>query len=275
MGPIAPGKADLAHAAARIRTVGEETMFSSVLTPRVSAVGQVPVAISPVLPEVTLARTRLELMEAFRLLYDSYVRAGLVTENRRKLRLTPFHLLDTTEVFVAKWRGEVIATMTVVADGPQGLPMDAMYGDEVAHFREAGLRLAEVGCFADRRGMEPPFLKVIGELAKLVVQVASARGADGLVAATHPRHARFYIRALGFQQFAGLKECPYAQGNPAVALVQNFEKLRETAVHERLFGTEFPPEKLMRTSWDLATRRYLRSLAEPFRTEPRPVRTPT
>lgn len=265
--------ADLAHAAARIRSVGEETMFSSVLTPRVSAVGQVPVAIQSATLEVSLARTRLELVAAFRLLYDSYVRAGLVPENRRQLRLTSYHLLETTEVFVAKWRGEVIATMTVVADGPQGLPLDAMYGDEVARFRDAGLRLAEVGCFADRRGMEPPFLKVIGELAKLVVQVANARGADGLVAATHPRHARFYIRALGFQQFAGLKECPYAQGNPAVALVQNFEKLRETAVYERLFGTEFPSEKLMRTSWDVATRRYLRSLAEPFGSEQGQIRT--
>lgn len=216
--------------------------------------------------EVLLARTRMDLVAAFRLLYDSYVHAGLVSENEQKLRLTPYHLLPGTEVFVAKCRGEVIGTMTMVCDGEAGLPMDSMYGDEANQLRGFGLRLAEMGCFADRRESPARFLKMIGELSRLVVQVARSRGVQGLVAATHPRHARFYIRSLGFEQFAGLKSCPYAQGNPAVALVQQFAKLEETPIHDRLFGNPYPPEQMMRTCWDEGTRNFLRSLVT--RTEP-------
>ena len=213
--------------------------------------------------EITLARTRSDLIAAFRLLYDSYVRAGLVGENDQELRLTPYHLLPTTEVFVAKCGGDVISTLTMVADSEMALPMESMYGGEVAELRRSGLTLAEMGCLADRRESPAQFIKVFTQLARLVVQVAEARGINALVAATHPRHARFYIRSLGFRQFGELQSCPYAEGNPAVALVQEFAALRGTRLQERLFGNPFSPERLIRTDWDPATKQYLQSLVHP------------
>lgn len=218
--------------------------------------------------EVALARTRSDLIAAFRLLYNAYVRAGLASENDQKLRLTPFHLRPETEVFVAKRHGKVTATMTMVPDGDAGLPMDSMYHDEADGLRGRGMRVAEMGSFADRRESPQRFLKLLGELSRLVVQVARARGIDGLVAATHPRHARFYVRSLGFRQFGDLRDCPYAGGNPAVALVQEFAELPER-IHDRLFGKSFGPESMIKTCWDDETRRYLRRLVRP--TEPAPA----
>lgn len=212
--------------------------------------------------EVALARSRSELTAAFRLLYNAYVRAGLAAENGQQLRLTPFHLRPETEVFVAKLRGEVIATMTMVPDGDGGLPMDSMYREEADGLRGSGMRVAEMGSFAERRESPQRFLRVLGELSRLVVQVARARGIDGLVAATHPRHARFYVRSLGFRQFGDIRDCPYAQGNPAVALVQEFAELPEP-IHDRLFGKPFGPETLIKTCWDDETRRYLHGLVRP------------
>jgi hypothetical protein len=213
--------------------------------------------------EISLARTRSDLIAAFRLLYNSYVRAGLVSENDQKLRLTPYHLLPTTEVFVAKCGGDVISTLTMVADSEMGLPLESMYGGEVAELRRTGLVLAEMGCLADRRESPARFMKVFSQLARLVVQVAEVRGINALVAATHPRHARFYIRSLGFRKFGELQSCPYAEGNPAVALVQEFAALRGTRLEERLFGNPFSPERLIRTHWEPATRQYLQSLVHP------------
>ncbi len=238
-------------------------MFTTVSTAATSHATGFVLPSVPERVEVTLARTRIDLVAAFRLLYDSYVRAGLVSENQQKLRLTPFHLLPTTEVFVAKCRGEVIATLTMVCDGEEGLPIDSMYKEEAERLRGSGVRLAEIGCLADRRDAPTRFLAVFGELARLVVQVAQSRGIGGLVAATHPRHARFYIRSLGFEQFGGLKSCPYVRDNPAVALVQEFAKLQATPIHARLFGNPFPQEQLIRTRWDYGTQSYLRSLVDP------------
>lgn len=212
--------------------------------------------------EITLARTEAELMAAFRLLYLSYVRAGLAAENALELRLTPFHPLSTTEVFVAKCRGEVISTMTMVGDGKLGLPMDSMYGDEVRALKRSGLRVAEMGCFADRRTSPARFKEVFGQLASLVVQVARMRNINALVAATHPKHARFYARWLGFEYFGELKQCPYAAGNPAVALLLDFEAIRNTVYYERLFGNPVPVEQLLPTWWSPATSDLLHSLAE-------------
>ncbi len=213
--------------------------------------------------EITLARTQAELLAAFRLLYLSYVRAGLAAENALELRLTPFHPLSTTEVFVAKCRGEVVSTMTMVGDGVLGLPMDSMYGDEVKELKRSGLRVAEMGCFADRRTSPARFKEVFGQLASLVVQVARVRNINALVAATHPKHARFYVRWLGFEYFGELKNCPYAAGNPAVALLLDFEAIRNTAFHDRLFGNPVAPDQLIQTQWSPMTIDLLRSLIEP------------
>jgi hypothetical protein len=212
------------------------------------------------LVEVALARDDSELIAAFQLLYTSYLNAGLARENASQIRVTPFHQLPTTEVFVAKCSSEIISTLTMVPDGEMGLPLDTMYAPEVAALRQAGLRLAEIGCLADRRSSPVRFVKVFGELARLVVQVASQRGMDALVLAAHPRHAKFYIRSFGFEPFGGLKYCPYAEGNPAVALVLEFQRIRGTRFNEQLFGNPFKSEQLLQTQWSSGSREWLRRL---------------
>jgi hypothetical protein len=206
--------------------------------------------------ETTLARSMDELMAAFHLLYNAYVRAGFVAENDKEIRVTPYHALATTEVFVAKCRTDVISTMTMVGDGALGLPMESMYGDQIAALRRSGLNVAEMGSFADRRESPARFLDVFGKLATLVVQVARTRNIDGLVAATHPKHARFYCRWLGFRVIGDLADCPYAAGNPAVALLLDFDEVRarNPAAHDRLFGQPVAEEQLRPTVWPQHTR---------------------
>lgn len=201
--------------------------------------------------ETTLARSMDDLMAAFHLLYNAYVRAGFVSENENQIRVTPYHSLSTTEVFVAKCHCDVISTMTMVGDGALGLPMESMYGDQIAALRRSGLNIAEMGSFADRRASPTRFLDVFGKLATLVVQVARARNIDGLVAATHPKHARFYCRWLGFRVIGDLTDCPYAAGNPAVALLLDFDevRVRNPDAHDRLFGKPVAAEQLRPTVW--------------------------
>ena len=209
--------------------------------------------------EVSLARTQFDLTESFELLYDAYVRAGLTKPNSVGVRVTPYHTVKTTEVFVAKTSNVVISTLTMTADSDMGLPMESMYVKEVARLKRYA-RVAEMGCLADRREAPVRFVRVFPELARLVVQVATSRGIDALVLAVHPRHAKFYARAFGFKPFGGIASCPYAQGNPAIAMVMDFDSLQGTAIHDKLFGNPVAPEDLQQTLWTEEVSNYIRTI---------------
>lgn len=179
---------------------------------------------------------------AFRLVYANYLRHGLGEPNRFGMRVTPFHLLDSTTIFVAKLREEVVATLTLVADADLGLPLEAMYGDEVARHRSRGVPMAEVSCLADRRKSPSRFLGTFTTLSKLLAQYARRQGIDEVLATVHPRHARFYERYLGFDAMAGLAACPHAQGQPAVAVRLSFSQaaVENRAIYDMYFAEPLP-----------------------------------
>jgi len=229
-----------------------------------SVVSATPLVTSPIHsdPKVSLARSRTDLLGAFQLLYQSYLKAGLEAEKPSGIRVTPYHLLPTTEVVVTKLGDEVVSTVSLVGDGYLGVPMQSMYPQEINGLRKRGLRIAEVGCLADRRDAPIRFIDNFRTMTRLLAQVASVRGIDALVAATHPRHARFYTRALGFEQFGEVSECPYAQGNPAVALLMHIDAHQGTELYDRYYREPIPHKELSPYHWDGATRAYFKRILQ-------------
>ncbi len=210
----------------------------------------------------SLARSREDLTDAFRLAFESYYDAGLVNEKPSGIRLTPYHLLPTTEVIVAKLREQVTSTLTLFGDGYLGLPMQTMYPKEIGELRSRGLRLGEIGGLADRRTSQVRFIKTFAEMGRLMAQVAFVRGIDALVAATHPKHAKLYKRVLGFRQIGELTECPYANGNPAVALYISFEEHEGTDLYDQYFADLYSQKELRPYRWDSDTRQHFREVLE-------------
>ena len=74
-----------------------------------------------------IGASREELFAAFHLVYEQYLRSGLMKPNSYRMRVTPYHLLPSTEVLVALDRGAVTCTMSLVRDGELGLPMESVY----------------------------------------------------------------------------------------------------------------------------------------------------
>nr|WP_233902865.1 hypothetical protein [Stieleria maiorica] len=144
----------------------------------------------------------------------------------------------------------------MIADSDLGLPAETMYRKEIDEVRNRGLRLAEIGCLADRRDAKLRFIEVFRFLSCLIAQAAVSRAYDGLIVATHPRHARFYMRQLGFRRIGEIRECPYVQGSPAVPLLFDFEERRGSAVHDFLFQQPYSPEELAPYVWDEETRAH-------------------
>jgi hypothetical protein len=193
-----------------------------------------------------IASSRIELFEAFHLVYNAYLKAGLAPPNRFRMRVTPYHLLPTTHVFVAKEAGKVACTVSLVRDGRLGLPMEAIYGEEVASRRALGFQLAEVSCLADAREELSQSLPMVIELMTLMAQVARNCGVDELLIAVHPRHARFYRRFMAFEPIGDERTYEAVCGKPAIALAMNFQRamIECPETYGKYFGVPLPTASL-------------------------------
>jgi hypothetical protein len=193
--------------------------------------------------ECHVASSAGELSAAFNLVYQQYRRCGLMEANSAKMRVTPYHLLPTTEVLVAAQQGTVICTMSLVCDGKRlGLPMESVYPEEIATLRRRNLSLAEVSCLAEEPSSGERSQSAVFQLMPLMAQLAYRRGVDWLLIAVHPRHARFYRRFLGFDIIAEERDYGQVCGKPAVALAADLNNLaaNHPRVHQWMFGTPFP-----------------------------------
>lgn len=196
--------------------------------------------------EYKIASSREERAAAFRLVYDAYLKSGLVEPNYHQMRVTPYHLQADTEVFIAVLQGKVIFTVSLILDGVLGLPMESVYDLEIASRRRQGVFTAEVSCMADRREQFRGFFPVFLKVCRLMVQYARTRALDELLVAVHPRHARFYQRFMDFRAISGVRSYPIVQNHPAVALGLDFARIaRERPEnYDTFFGQPLPAEQL-------------------------------
>jgi hypothetical protein len=197
-----------------------------------------------------VAGTRDERREAFRLVYESYLGAGLISDNPMRMRVTPYHLYPMTGVFLANHQSDPVYTTSLVIDDEGGLPLEELYPEEVEAMRLQGLRIAEVSCLAggknemfDRKRNFAIFLQLMG----LMVQYARQHGVDRLLVAVHPRHAKFYQHFLGFQVFGEQKSYDAVEGNPAVGCLHDFEKTDREGYRYRdqIYATTFAEWELL------------------------------
>jgi hypothetical protein len=228
----------------------------------------------------TRAIEHFEFMGAFRCLYRSYHRRGLVTCSRpQQLRIIRHHLLPETRVFVARVANRVIGTLSLIEDRPLGVPLRSVFDGQVEAIARTDPGIAEAGCLAVDDVSSQHGLYIVHHLMGLAAQAASRRGMTQVVIAVHPRHAAFYERMAGFRRFAGPTPHPSVEGAPAVGLQLNLSTLREDfpQVWRRYFGMKFSSIAL---STRPATPLFLRRMARLWQSlyinehhdEPLPVR---
>jgi len=184
------------------------------------------------------------LVAAFRLLHDAYVAEGLALPHLSQVRIMPHQLHDSSQVFVALSQNQVVATLTLVSDGPEGLPMQEVFGPEVDRRRRQAV-VAEVSCLAEQSQINR--LSSLVRLKSLMAQSAVHRGVDELLIVVHPKHVRYYRDFVGFRVIAQARVCPAVCHRPAVPLALDLHRLRfsNPRAYERFFGRAFPPEMLV------------------------------
>jgi hypothetical protein len=152
-----------------------------------------------------LATDRSSLEQAFRLQHDQYVAQGYMDPHPSNWRLSIHNALPATRVFVARSKDRVVATMTLIADSPVGLPMDEIYADELRRLRDLGRDLAEVSGLAMDPDYQASGVAVLLRLVRMLVVYAAQVESD-LCIAVNPRHCAFYRKAFHFQDIGGLKQ---------------------------------------------------------------------
>jgi hypothetical protein len=188
--------------------------------------------------EVKIASEHKEWEQAFELLAETYKARGYEAADSNGLRFTPFHALPDTVTFVAKYQGNVIATLSLVLDNyVLGLPMECIYGEEIEDLRRCNRRIGEVTCLADKGLSLREFIPVFVSMMRILAQYTFRKGADTLVISVNPRHRNFYRKMLGFVPLGPWREYPSVQNHPAEAYLANMETLRGKAgMFEQLFG---------------------------------------
>lgn len=165
-----------------------------------------------------LAATRRDYLGAFGLIYRRYLSAGLITPNAYGLRIAPHQLSRECLVVVAERRSEIVGTVSLIADGDNRLPMDRLFAAPTDRMRDRGMRLVEIGCLAsaaDEGGFRSP---IYVALTRAAIRIARDGGYDRMIAAVHPRHARFYVRAMGFRRLSAPIRDTRVNGHAAICV---------------------------------------------------------
>ncbi len=195
---------------------------------------------------VKIASEPEEWEQAFELVAANYQEKGYET-TAKPYRFTPYHALPDTTVFVAKLEGRVVATFSLVADNTLlGLPMEAIYGEEIAELRRQGRRMAEVTSLAVTELGQREFLQVFTTLIKVLQQYHVSCGGDTWVITVNPRHRSFYAKVLGFRPLGPCKAYAAVGDAPAEAyvLVRDLMRANAPRTYEHVFGEWLSPAVL-------------------------------
>jgi hypothetical protein len=209
--------------------------------------------------QVKIASERTEFEQAFALLAANYRARGYETPSDKPFRFTPFHALPGTVTLVALHHDQVVATLSLVPDSPRlGLPMESIYGPEVAQLRKDGMRLAEAISLADSGLSIREFVQVFKALIKLAMQYHWRRGGDSWIITVNPRHRGFYQKVLGFTPLGTPRSYPTVQNHPAEAYLLTVEAMAANApeMYQEVFGEPLPASVLTAGRWSEEHVRY-------------------
>ena len=183
-------------------------------------------------PELSfdIARSLCDVTEAWKLLYEAYLRAGFIQENPYGLHTVPEAIGSHVLVVVGRSDDRVVSTISAIGDNPRGLPLDSVYPDELSRLRAEGRRLVEIGLFGDRRdlmGETSRTFHAILELMRYTYHFGYYLDATDCLCGIPPRRSRLYYRMFGFQPIGEVKSYATVEGNPVVLLHLTAEYARE------------------------------------------------
>ena len=202
-----------------------------------------------------IVRSLSEVLGAWRLLYETYLRVGFIQPGTQKLLLMPQAIGPQTLVVLGHVRDNIVSTISAIGDNPLGLPLDTVFPEELSKIRDKGGKLVEIGLFADRRdvlGQTGRTFHALFELMRYTFYYGRHIGATDYLCGIPPKRARLYQRTFGFFPVGEVKSYATVEGNPVQLMhgeisygLANFNKHRALEnfmakpLHDELFQERF------------------------------------
>lgn len=201
-------------------------MASAIVEPRGLGAGDGVMA-----PLVRRAASFAELLGAFALVQENYVRLRYKSPESGVYHFSIYNLLPETRTLIGELDGTVTGTVTLVPDSPLSMPCANVFPELCESLRHEGHRLGEATMLADRRMSHVRAWPQLRAMLRMLVESAAEARLTKLIVLCHPHHAAFYLHRLPFQQAAEVRPCPHVNGSPAVPLTLD---LSDPALGERI-----------------------------------------
>jgi hypothetical protein len=165
-----------------------------------------------------LATSLDEVLDAWGVVYEAYVRTGLIDPNPYGLHAAQVVVTTDTAVAVGRADGIPAVTATAICDGPDGLPLDTVYSEELRTLRWQGRYLVEVGLVADARPDICETSTAFFEVIRYTFYYALHVGATDIICGMHPRRARLYQRLFGFKPWGSPRTYSTVRNHPVILM---------------------------------------------------------
>lgn len=165
-------------------------------------------------------KTQKEIEQVKKFIYEAYLKSGLINEN-------DIISLDNNETYIAS-NEKIYGTISIIKEN---LPMRNIF-PEMEKYPIA----AEAGSLAVCE--DANFSEVIIKLISLVAKSAIKSDIYYVVIYTHPKHAKFYKRIGGCEEFTQEVKIHHLNNAPAVGLVFDIEKIKieKPGIYKTFFG---------------------------------------
>lgn len=223
-----------------------------------------------------IARSRQDLDQAFHLLHDAYVREGYSKPHVSGRRITDYHALPSTTTLVARSKGQVVATVSIIRDGHFGLPADEVV--DLSFFRRNNERLGEVSSLAVKAEFRGRSGEVMFYLFKYLYHYSKrCFGLDRFVIVVNPNRITLYESVLLFVPLHRSAITTYAFANNAPAVCATLDLRTAPQRWREAYGQRPSPSNIHRfftQPLSDSEKNQMRLPKRPFFTAMDPVMTP-
>ncbi|MFH1023157.1 MAG: radical SAM protein [Planctomycetota bacterium] len=168
---------------------------------------------------VRIAASINDRRKAWVLAYEVYRGRHYAGPEDSGLWYSLFDAIPATTTFLAEKSGIPVAALTLVMDGPMGLPADELYRDELGILRSQGRRACEIVSLVSTETGVAAGAEVVKHLFKIAwITAHHLESATDFVITVNPRHVPFYQRALLFDVAGTERSYNKVGGAPAVLL---------------------------------------------------------
>ena len=167
---------------------------------------------------ISIANSKDSRSKAFQLAYEVYLAKGYISENARKMLVSPSDSLSDTCVININDGKDIVASITLNFQDHCRLPCQELYPNEIAPLIEQRKRLVEITRLVIKENHRHSNYLLAQLFQATYIYAFQIKNITELVIEVNPRHVGFYQKLLGFSILGGEKSCERVNNAPALLL---------------------------------------------------------